>query len=88
MKRRQLKKNNLKKAQQYKNVLINKGFADAKGYEVKVFRTLNGVDHGVYITNPKGMKTFIFPSLIESFNYRLKAFDTTFSKKYFKEVAA
>ncbi|MGG2105520.1 hypothetical protein [Lysinibacillus pakistanensis] len=88
MKRRQRKKNNIKKAQAYKNVLIEKGFTKSKGYCVVPFRALNGVDYGVYISNPKAMKTFIFPSLIENYDYSLRAFDTTFNKEYFKEVVA
>lgn len=88
MGRRQLKKYNLKKAQRYKQVLIEKGFTESIGYRVKVFRSLNLVDYGVYIKNSRGMITFIFPSLIEEINYSLKAFDTTFNKEYFKEGAA
>ncbi|KEK13040.1 hypothetical protein EP18_04045 [Lysinibacillus sphaericus] len=88
MKRRQRKKNNIQKAQAYKDVLINKGFTKSNGYSVAPFRSLNGVDYGVYISNPKGIKTFIFPSLMEDKNYSLKAFDTTFNKRYFKEVSA
>jgi len=88
MGRRQLKKNNLKKAQLYKQILINKGFTESIGYRVNVFRSLNLVDYGVYIKNSRGMITFVFPSLIEELNYSLKAFDTTFNKEYFMEVAA
>ncbi|KOS64654.1 hypothetical protein AN161_01125 [Lysinibacillus sp. FJAT-14222] len=88
MKRRQYKKNNLNRAQQYKQILINKGFDKENGYTVTLFRTLNTVDYGVSITNLKGMSTFVFSSLIEELNYSLKAFDTTFNKAYFKEDAA
>lgn len=88
MRRRLRKKNCLKKAKRYKRVLINKGFTESNGYKVTLFRTMNGVEYGVRVITSNNISVFIFPSLIEHLNYSLRAFDTTFTKEYFKEDIA
>lgn len=86
MKRRQLKKNNLKLAQRYQRILEDKGFREKVRFETKVFKVLNGVEYGIRVDVDRSC-VIIFPKLFEQceFSYRQYIFKTILTKEFFEE---